>query len=607
MKHLAAGAHLYDDAERRVQIIQGQLQHERTVVAVIGRPNAGKTTLIFALSQCNGVDSLIKPIPSSSVLVRLFHAKPMEILVYFENGDQKRISPQELADYATEQGNPENTKRVTGIDVSCIPGDAPIAALELLDTPGFEWKLRHTAFAIKALMQAHAVLVVLRGVITNSDGIYLRKSIEHRVRDCVFVQNAELGPEQARVQMEDNRRRLQQLGVKDPRMFLVNPVELDHADNEFVALREYLTQLPLNAANLRLACIADRALREARQLSRLISEEQQTILLFRQNRTDEIERLLASARRRSKTLHTSVEAAQELIDRRVPKIQAELEKQLDAYFDSKGGLITECKEVLNDGSFVWGSGDTQVERLEKAINPLLAAFVESFSESLRREVNTLAAEVLRDFEGARFPEFEAGVEISATSSEYRIESLSFRNSLFSMFIRWLWDDRMIDTLAGPVERLLGGLGRLVRSIIAVGDALISRKKIVWDHFEMQLGHELPKLRSHFQKALSDMFPEIRKYFDQMRAPEGEIGSVVVQVDEEVKRYENMLEISRAQADGEVERSDWMRNLSEKLTERPKKLENAARDLDKATAELSSILRELSPKRPSLEGTVQAQT
>jgi GTP-binding protein EngB required for normal cell division len=99
-------------------------------VGVFGRVSSGKSSLINAL-----VGQVVLPVgttPVTAVPVRIGRGES-SVEVRFREGPARKVTLEELHEYATENGNPQNRRGVRWIEIT-LPG-AP-EGLRFLDTPG---------------------------------------------------------------------------------------------------------------------------------------------------------------------------------------------------------------------------------------------------------------------------------------------------------------------------------------------------------------------------------------------------------------------------------------------------------------------------------------
>lgn len=102
-------------------------------VAVVGQFKAGKSSLINSLL---GSDLLpVRAIPATSVVTTVRHGDGERAVVRFAAGGSASIESDELADFVTEQRNPDNVKGARLVEVTtCALAGYP--GLVFVDTPG---------------------------------------------------------------------------------------------------------------------------------------------------------------------------------------------------------------------------------------------------------------------------------------------------------------------------------------------------------------------------------------------------------------------------------------------------------------------------------------
>ena len=110
-----------------------RIEHPRYEIAVFGRVNSGKSSL---LNHVVGMDVLpVGVTPITAVPTRLVRGDRALAVIQFAERGAKRISLDELSQYASEEGNPDNKKHVTGITVH-VPFPRLHEGVVLVDTPG---------------------------------------------------------------------------------------------------------------------------------------------------------------------------------------------------------------------------------------------------------------------------------------------------------------------------------------------------------------------------------------------------------------------------------------------------------------------------------------
>ena len=116
-----------------IDAILKRLEHPQYEIAVFGRVNSGKSSL---LNRVVGLDVLpVGVTPITAVPARLVRGDGTFARIQFAEREAIRIGLNELAEYASEEGNPDNRRRVTGITVH-VPSPRLREGVVLVDTPG---------------------------------------------------------------------------------------------------------------------------------------------------------------------------------------------------------------------------------------------------------------------------------------------------------------------------------------------------------------------------------------------------------------------------------------------------------------------------------------
>lgn len=102
-------------------------------IAVFGRVSSGKSSLLNAILETNVLPVGVTPI--TAVPTRIMYAEEPSLTVSFSEAPAKKRDIDSLAEFATEQQNPANTKRVTRI-VVLLPSPKLRGGVGFVDTPG---------------------------------------------------------------------------------------------------------------------------------------------------------------------------------------------------------------------------------------------------------------------------------------------------------------------------------------------------------------------------------------------------------------------------------------------------------------------------------------
>lgn len=165
-------------------------------LAVLGQFKRGKSTLINALLGETILPSAV--IPATAVATRIRAGARAEAEVHFQDGrvqSSARSGNGEeltrfLADYVTEEGNPQNARCVARVDLH-HPSPVLRAKVVLIDTPGVGSTFRHNTEATLALLpECDAALFVVSAdpPLTEVEAEFLRQVRRH-VSRLVFVLN----------------------------------------------------------------------------------------------------------------------------------------------------------------------------------------------------------------------------------------------------------------------------------------------------------------------------------------------------------------------------------------------------------------------------------
>ena len=102
-------------------------------IAVFGRVSAGKSSLLNAILETEVLPVGVTPI--TAVPTRITHAEEPFLVVSFSEAAKKEFPITQLEEFATEQHNPGNRKRVTRLVVA-LPSPRLRGGVAFMDTPG---------------------------------------------------------------------------------------------------------------------------------------------------------------------------------------------------------------------------------------------------------------------------------------------------------------------------------------------------------------------------------------------------------------------------------------------------------------------------------------
>jgi len=116
-----------------LDMILSRLESTQFEIAFFGRVSSGKSSL---LNHILGTPVLpIGATPVTAVPTRLRNGIQAEMLVHFEMSNTQRLDTGRIAEFVTEEGNPNNTRHVSGVEVF-LPSPRLAEGVVFVDTPG---------------------------------------------------------------------------------------------------------------------------------------------------------------------------------------------------------------------------------------------------------------------------------------------------------------------------------------------------------------------------------------------------------------------------------------------------------------------------------------
>jgi GTPase Era involved in 16S rRNA processing len=121
-----------DSISAEVRQLAGRVNEGRFFVACVGQFKRGKSTLLDALVAEQILPTGVVPVTTVPTVLRYGKQRTARVLI---DGKWQTIGPENLPEYVSEELNPENRKRVEGVEVFLA---SPLLAsgMCLVDTPG---------------------------------------------------------------------------------------------------------------------------------------------------------------------------------------------------------------------------------------------------------------------------------------------------------------------------------------------------------------------------------------------------------------------------------------------------------------------------------------
>lgn len=161
----AAGRRGADTATRRLAAAQERLRDSRLTVVVCGEFKRRKSSLLNALLEEDPPLFPVDAVLATSLVSVVSWGETERITVGFEGVDgaltERSITRTEIADYATEAGNPGNDKRVASVISVQTPNTRLRSGVVVVDTPGVGGVMTaHSAVTTGFLPSADAIVFV---------------------------------------------------------------------------------------------------------------------------------------------------------------------------------------------------------------------------------------------------------------------------------------------------------------------------------------------------------------------------------------------------------------------------------------------------------------
>ncbi|ABS55451.1 Dynamin family protein [Methanoregula boonei 6A8] len=161
-------------------------------IAVFGRVSSGKSSLLNAII---GTDVLpVGVTPVTAVPTRIIHGKDPSLTVSFADAPARTFETRQLAEFATEQHNPNNIKHVTRVTVT-IPVSRLFEGVSFVDTPGLGSLATGGAAETRAYLprcDLGVVLIDAGSTLTEEDVRTIRTLQEAAIPAHILLSKADL-------------------------------------------------------------------------------------------------------------------------------------------------------------------------------------------------------------------------------------------------------------------------------------------------------------------------------------------------------------------------------------------------------------------------------
>jgi Dynamin family len=165
-----------------------RLREGRFYVACIGQFKRGKSTLLNALVGDPVLPTGVVPVTTVPTILR--YGEKRSARVRFHGGMWTDLAPEDLVQYVSEEQNPENAKRVAGVEVF-VPSPLLADGMCLVDTPGLGSIFAGNTASTQAFVPQIDAAIILVGVDPPIAGeeLALVEEVGKHVRQLLVVLN----------------------------------------------------------------------------------------------------------------------------------------------------------------------------------------------------------------------------------------------------------------------------------------------------------------------------------------------------------------------------------------------------------------------------------
>jgi hypothetical protein len=169
-------------------VLASRIAEGRYYVACVGQFKRGKSTLLDALIGDQVLPTGVVPVTSVPTVVR--YGERRIARVQDRSGSWFETPPESLAEYVSEERNPENERGIRGVEVY-VPSPLLEAGMCLVDTPGLGSIFGGSTEATQDFVPHIDAAVVVIGTDPPLSGaeLDLLEAVAHNVPDLLFVLN----------------------------------------------------------------------------------------------------------------------------------------------------------------------------------------------------------------------------------------------------------------------------------------------------------------------------------------------------------------------------------------------------------------------------------
>ena len=291
----------------------------RFYVACVGQFKRGKSTLLNALIGQTVLPTGVAPVTTVPSIIRYGDALAARVRV--DGAEWMSVPVNAIEDYVSEEKNPENAQRVTGLEIF-VPATLLKAGMCLVDTPGLGSVFAGNTAATHAFVPHIDAAIVVIGADPplSGDELALVETVAEQADDVLFVLNKadRVGEAERAAAVEFARSVLERrLGRSVPSILEVSALErLERRGlgRDWAQLVQALENLVLHSGRSLVREATERGIRRASdQLLAMIKEEREMLVRPLEESVQRIARLhktLEQAEQTMRDLETLLAAEQ---------------------------------------------------------------------------------------------------------------------------------------------------------------------------------------------------------------------------------------------------------------------------------------------------------
>jgi GTP-binding protein EngB required for normal cell division len=181
-----------------LDMVLSRLESTEFEIAFFGRVSSGKSSLLNYLLGCDVLP--VGVLPVTAVLTRLRRGDNPELVVRFHISQPQRMPAERIAEFVTEEGNPDNRHRVAEVGVY-LPSPRLAQGIAFIDTPGVGSLATFGAAQTKAYLprcDLGVLLVDAGSSLNHEDLAILQGFYDAAIPTMVLMSKADLLSEQDR-------------------------------------------------------------------------------------------------------------------------------------------------------------------------------------------------------------------------------------------------------------------------------------------------------------------------------------------------------------------------------------------------------------------------